>query len=248
MRTSSTQTASTASHWPASLRERPPSPAPTTRALPLYLLVLLDRALLSPESKTSAHPGQSFTCHFAIQLVHEVLQMRLVWVQGHSGGWANRHTGRLEQPRLVFQGGNAGAELSCCIKRRRICHIYWLSSSRIHAQVYSLSLDGWVWKEHTAGKHPSPICLCVHNKSNAANRSLHAVEVEGEPPSPRSGHSTVALPGDRHLLVFGGGFVPDDIFYSNVAILDTFTWTWSSPPLEVHRTIFCIHVPNTLLP
>jgi hypothetical protein len=51
------------------------------------------------------------------------------------------------------------------------------------AQVYSLRVGSWQWREHTA-------------------------DVTGEAPSPRSGHAAVALPGDRHLLVFGGGALP----------------------------------------
>ncbi len=45
------------------------------------------------------------------------------------------------------------------------------------AQVYTLKVGSWQWREHTADVAPSP----------------------------RSGHSAVALPDGRHLLVFGGG-------------------------------------------
>ena len=53
-----------------------------------------------------------------------------------------------------------------------------LSRTQMHAcarlvQVYSLSVESWQWKEHTA-------------------------VVEGEAPTPRSGHSAVALPGERY--------------------------------------------------
>lgn len=57
--------------------------------------------------------------------------------------------------------------------------------------------------------------------------------VEGEPPTPRTGHSAAALPGDRHLVVFGGGIPHDDIYYSTVSVLDTYTWTWATPLLQV---------------
>lgn len=76
-------------------------------------------------------------------------------------------------------------------------------------QVYSLQLDSWKWTEHTS-------------------------EVEGEAPAPRSGHTAVALPDGRHLALFGGGDSDKDLFYANVAILDTLTWRWSTPKLQVH--------------
>jgi hypothetical protein len=47
-------------------------------------------------------------------------------------------------------------------------------------------------------------------------------------PAPRSGHSAVALPGARHVLLFGGGDSDRDTFYSSLALLDTHTWRWSS--------------------
>ena len=37
----------------------------------------------------------------------------------------------------------------------------------------------------------------------------------------------------RHLLVFGGGIPDTNTFFSKVAVLDTHTWTWSYPPLQV---------------
>ncbi len=78
----------------------------------------------------------------------------------------------------------------------------------IDLQVYSLQLDSWKWTEHTS-------------------------EVEGDAPAPRSGHAAVALPDGRHLALFGGGDSDKDLFYANVAILDTMTWRWSTPKLQV---------------
>jgi Galactose oxidase, central domain len=75
-------------------------------------------------------------------------------------------------------------------------------------QVYSLSPDTWTWKEHTS-------------------------EVQGDVPTPRSGHSAVALPGGRHLLLFGGGDASDDIYLSSLHILDTRTWHWSQVVMQV---------------
>ena len=75
-------------------------------------------------------------------------------------------------------------------------------------QVYSLSIENWHWKEHTA-------------------------DVEGEAPTPRSGHSAIALPGDRFLLVFGGGIPDQNAFFGTVSLLDTFTWTWTTPTITV---------------
>ena len=75
-------------------------------------------------------------------------------------------------------------------------------------QVYSLQLDSWKWTEHTS-------------------------EVEGDHPAPRSGHAAVALPDGRHLALFGGGDADKDLFFANVAILDTLTWRWSTPKLQV---------------
>lgn len=54
----------------------------------------------------------------------------------------------------------------------------------------------------------------------------------GDPPSPRSGHTALAL-DERYLLVFGGGYKAKDTHHSGVSILDTATWTWSTPRLSV---------------
>jgi hypothetical protein len=76
------------------------------------------------------------------------------------------------------------------------------------AQVYSVQVGSWKWTEHTS-------------------------EVEGDAPTPRSGHTAVALPDGRHLVLFGGGDADKDLFYSGVSVLDTATWTWSSPRIQV---------------
>ena len=77
-------------------------------------------------------------------------------------------------------------------------------------QVYSLDVDTFKWSEHTP-------------------------DVSGDPPSPRDCHSAVALPDGRHILVFGGGDSNAEVFFSSVALLDTQTWRWSSPKLQVRR-------------
>ena len=80
-------------------------------------------------------------------------------------------------------------------------------------QVYSLDVDTFKWSEHTP-------------------------DVSGDPPSPRDCHSAVALPDGRHILVFGGGDSDAEVFFSSVALLDTQTWRWSSPKLQVgHRDL-----------
>ena len=66
--------------------------------------------------------------------------------------------------------------------------------------------------------------------------SEHTPDVSGDPPSPRDCHSAVALPDGRHILVFGGGDSDAEVFFSSLALLDTQTWRWSSPKLQVgHR-------------
>ena len=80
--------------------------------------------------------------------------------------------------------------------------------------MYSLQLDSWKWTEHTS-------------------------EVEGDHPVPRSGHAAVALPDGRHLALFGGGDADKDLFFANVAILDTLTWRWSTPKLQVGVMSLC---------
>lgn len=77
-------------------------------------------------------------------------------------------------------------------------------------QVYSLSPESWAWKEHTS-------------------------EVQGDVPTPRSGHSTVALPGGRYLLLFGGGDSNDAVYLSSAHILDTLTWHWTQLSPKVTR-------------
>ncbi len=52
-------------------------------------------------------------------------------------------------------------------------------------------------------------------------------------PSPRSGHSAVALPDGRHLLLFGGGDLKRDLFHSGCVLLDTHTWRWRTPRIQV---------------
>ncbi|BDA42375.1 probable acyl-CoA-binding domain-containing protein 5 at C-terminar half [Coccomyxa sp. Obi] len=74
-------------------------------------------------------------------------------------------------------------------------------------EVYSVQLGSWKWAEHTS-------------------------EVEGEVPTPRSGHTAVALPDGRHLALFGGGDADRDLFYSSVSVLDTATWRWSTPKIQ----------------
>ncbi|KAL0026102.1 hypothetical protein WJX79_010636 [Trebouxia sp. C0005] len=74
-------------------------------------------------------------------------------------------------------------------------------------EVYTLNTDAWKWTEHTS-------------------------EVEGEAPSPRYGHTTLALPDDRHLATFGGCDSRQDMFFSSVALLDTLTWRWSTPKIQ----------------
>ncbi|KAK9816715.1 hypothetical protein WJX72_004117 [[Myrmecia] bisecta] len=74
-------------------------------------------------------------------------------------------------------------------------------------EVYSLHVEGWKWTEHTS-------------------------EVDGEPPCARSGHSAIALPDGRHLLTYGGWAGESEVCYSDVAILDTQTWRWTTPRVE----------------
>ncbi|KAK9791169.1 hypothetical protein WJX73_004753 [Symbiochloris irregularis] len=74
-------------------------------------------------------------------------------------------------------------------------------------EVYTLSIDTFTWKEHTS-------------------------EVEGEAPSPRCGHSAVAHPDGRHLLVFGGGNSEAGNFTSTLSILDTHTWRWTAAQVQ----------------
>lgn len=83
-----------------------------------------------------------------------------------------------------------------------------LCSGTCFVQVYSLHLETWKWSEHTA-------------------------EVEGEAPSPRYGHAAIGLPDDRHVATFGGSDATDDMFFSSIALLDTLTWRWSTPKVQV---------------
>ena len=74
--------------------------------------------------------------------------------------------------------------------------------------MYTLNTETWKWTEHTS-------------------------EVEGEAPSPRFGHCAVALPDDRHLATFGGCDQRHDMYFSSIALLDTLTWRWSTPKIQV---------------
>ncbi len=85
----------------------------------------------------------------------------------------------------------------------------WVNQNAgVPAQVYSVQVGSWKWTEHTS-------------------------EVEGDAPQPRSGHTAVALPDGRHLALFGGGDADKDLFYSSVSVLDTATWRWSTPKIQV---------------
>ena len=79
-------------------------------------------------------------------------------------------------------------------------------------QVYTLNTETWKWTEHTS-------------------------EVEGESPSPRFGHCAVALPDNRHLATFGGCDQREDMFFSSVALLDTLTWRWNTPKIQVSANL-----------
>ena len=43
----------------------------------------------------------------------------------------------------------------------------------------------------------------------------------------------MALEDGRHLLVFGGGNIDNGAYHSGLALLDTATWRWSTPSVEV---------------
>ena len=75
-------------------------------------------------------------------------------------------------------------------------------------QVYTLNTDTWKWTEHTS-------------------------EIEGEAPSPRYGHAAVALPDGRHLATFGGCDKAKSMYFSSIALLDTLTWRWTTPKIQV---------------
>ena len=74
--------------------------------------------------------------------------------------------------------------------------------------MYTLNTETWKWTEHTS-------------------------EVEGEAPSPRYGHAAVALPDGRHLATFGGCDEAEIMFFSSIALLDTLTWRWTTPKVQV---------------
>lgn len=77
--------------------------------------------------------------------------------------------------------------------------------------MYSLSIDGWQWREHTP-------------------------DVDGAVPEPRHGHAAAAL--DEHsLLLCGGGDAEAGHFAADVAVLDTRTWRWSRPTAAQARRL-----------
>ena len=65
--------------------------------------------------------------------------------------------------------------------------------------MYLLQLGSWEWTECT-------------------------LEVGGDAPAPKAGHTAVALPDGRHLALFGGGDSDKDLFHANVALLDALIW------------------------
>ena len=77
------------------------------------------------------------------------------------------------------------------------------------AQVYSLHLETMTWKEHTP-------------------------DVGGAVPPPLFGATAAALPGGRHMLLFGGtggaGGAPTS---AAIAVLDTHEWRYVCPGLLV---------------
>lgn len=98
------------------------------------------------------------------------------------------HSATLVGDRIIIVGGLGSCTWSC-------------------KEVYSLSIDGWVWREHTS-------------------------TVDGDVPSPRYGHAAASL-GNRHeLVVYGGGDAEEGRFESDLAVLDTRTWRWSRPVIQ----------------
>ena len=87
-----------------------------------------------------------------------------------------------------------------------------LSDAVMPWQVYTLNTETWKWTEHTS-------------------------EVEGEAPSPRYGHAAVALPDGRHLATFGGCDKAEHLFFSSIAVLDTLTWRWVTPKIQVSHQL-----------
>jgi len=86
-------------------------------------------------------------------------------------------------------------------------------------QVYSLSIDGWQWREHTP-------------------------DVEGDIPEARYGHAAAALEGHA-LLLCAGGDAEAGRFRSDVAVLDTRTWRWSAPATVVRRRVHILACKST---
>lgn len=86
-------------------------------------------------------------------------------------------------------------------------------------QVYSLSIDGWQWREHTP-------------------------DVEGAIPEARYGHAAAALEGHA-LLLCAGGDAEAGRFRSDVAVLDTRTWRWSAPATVVRRRVHILACKST---
>ena len=89
-------------------------------------------------------------------------------------------------------------------------------------QVYTLAVPEYKWQERTTS-------------------------VKGEPPCPRGGHVAIALGDQRHLLVYGGGNFNAGAFHSNLALLDTQTWSWTTPSVEVSPSFRCSPCSQILL-
>jgi hypothetical protein len=48
------------------------------------------------------------------------------------------------------------------------------------------------------------------------------------------GHAAVPLHDGRTLVLCGGGDADEDRYESDLAVLDTRTWRWTKPAMQVH--------------
>ena len=166
-------------------------------------------------------------------------------VQGHAHRQPDHCAWRQRQGRLVHEGGAASCLLSCFhdIERSQ-CSLHTMQPSYEH-QSTSSAMSTTYQTQHTSAaphsaacKRQQTCCLQVYTLSVPDYKwAERTSSVQGEPPTPRGGHTAVALGDERHLLVFGGGNFNAGAYYSGIALLDTHTWRWITPCVEVRCTV-----------
>jgi hypothetical protein len=57
----------------------------------------------------------------------------------------------------------------------------------------------------------------------------------------RYGHGAMPLHDECSLVLYGGGDADEDRYEADLAVLDTRTWRWTKPAMQVHAALDKYH-------